>query len=262
MAKKNPPKTPKNTKPADDEEEDTTQGGEGSGDEDGDDDGDDNQRINAIVTSRVKRALKPLEDMVKSLAETVGKMSPTKQADQDDEDDEDDEEQEPGKKPDTAVARKLDKLNKQLKNEREARKQAENAQKEAEEKRKRDEMRTHTNAALAKHGIKDPMLAKGAISILEENGVITRDDEGKIKYKSTDKYGIESLVEVDAGISQWIKGEGKSFLPAVDAGGSGQGSANAGGAGSVTKKDLAGMNPVQKARIAIERASMGLPPLE
>src|ERR1043165_683859 len=126
--KKNPPK--KTPKPDDtDETREESEGTEGSEDEDGDDSEAENRRINAIVTSRVKREMKPLLAAMQSLQESVTKLSTPKKPD--DEESDGDSEEEPDaktKKPrdlDPKVERKLTKLEKELADERAARKQAE-----------------------------------------------------------------------------------------------------------------------------------------
>lgn len=93
---------------------------------------------------------------------------------------------------------------------------------------------------------------------------MVRDEEsGKIKFKGQDKYGMETLYDPKVGVKQWVLSEGKAFIPAVDAGGSGTGAARQGlGNTNLTKGEFQKLSPQQKAAIELERASMGLGPVD
>lgn len=260
-------KTPSHKKPSqkpDDQTDPNDKDQDEDEDDDNDDEGDDaeeqNRRINAIVTSRVKREMKGVLNQLNTLTEAIGKLStPAKKEETDDEDE--DQEQKPAKE-DPKIARKMTKLEKELAEEKEARKKAEQAQKDEAEKAKRQEMISHFDSALAEHGISDPILRKAALRHLEDEGKMIRDEEtGKPKFKGVDKYGIETNFDPKVGLKTWITTEGKSFVPAVDTGGSGTGGSSVGNT-KLTKGEFSKLSPQQKASIELERASMGLPPLE
>ncbi len=265
-------KTPGSKKPTQKPEDDNTEdqdGTDGEGDDEGDDSDDteaENRRINAIVTSRVKREMKGVLAQLSTLTDAISKISPAKKADDDDDDDDDGEETESKKeaKIDPKLSRKMNKLERELADEREARKKAEKATADEAEKAKRTEMVSQFDAALAEHGVTDPRLRRAALMSLEADGVMVRDDEtGKIKFKGQDKYGIETLYDPKVGLKQWVLSEGKSFVPAVDAGGSGTGGARQGaGNSNISRGEFGKLSPQAKAAIELERASMGLPPLE
>jgi hypothetical protein len=76
--------------------------------------------------------------------------------------------------------------------------------------------------ALRKGGVADGASLKAAVALLytEEQRVV-RDDRGRIVVKQEGKYG-EELVPLEEGIGAWLaSNEGKSFLPARGASGSG-----------------------------------------
>lgn len=254
-------------KPDPKSEDENTEGQEGQEGEDGDDKDDsqdENQRINAIVTSRVKREMKAVNQQLQAVMQKLETMSPKKE-DADEDDDTDVEGQDKKEvKPDLKTQRQLTKLQKELQEERDARKKAELAQKEEKDKSARQEMVSQFDAALTEHGVTDPILRKSALRHLEAEGYMVRDeDSGKIKFKGQDKYGLETMFDPKAGVKQWVLTEGKSFIPAVEAGGSGTGAARQGvGNSNLTKGEFSKMTPQQKASIELERASAGLPPLE
>lgn len=268
MATKNKTPTKKpDSKKFDDED---AEGQEGTEDDDSDDEGDSqeaNQRINAIVTNRVKREMKAVNQQLTAMMAKLESLASPKGKESDGEDDEDTDEETPKKikaEPDPKLARKMQKLENELKEEREARKKAEIAQKDEQAKAARQEMVGQFEAALTEHGVTDPKLRRAALMSLEADGYMVRDEEsGKIKFKGADKYGMETLFDPKAGVKQWVLSEGKSFIPAVDAGGSGTGGARQGvGNSSFTKGEYGKLSPQQKAAIELERASAGLPPLE
>jgi hypothetical protein len=260
------PKTPPKKKP-DDDEDDKPDGEKPDGD---DDDEDDDRKINAIVTSRVNRALKPLLKEITGLKEALTKATAKPDSDDEDDDDADDGETPPaaGKKPEgkpsKGESRKLSAMEKRLKAAEDRADAAEKAQKEAADKAKLQEENSTIYAALAKAGISDPKVQRAVASTLREDELIVRDEEtGKIRFKSVDKYGTEDLVDPESGLGKWLKSDGKAFLPAVAAGGSGAGgSALRNAAGSQqTKADLSKLSKRERAVIDLERASSGLPPL-
>jgi hypothetical protein len=156
----------------------------------------------------------------------------------------------------------MSKLEKELQEEKLARKQAEKERAEEQEKAKRTEMRTIFSAALQEHGVTDPKLLRAALNVLEEDGVMIRDEDGKIKFKGQDKYGIETNFDPKIGLKAWVTADGKSFVPAVDAGGSGTGGTTRGvGNTSFTSKEFGKLTEQQKAAINLERACSGQPPL-
>jgi hypothetical protein len=259
MAKKTPPKKPATKPDPDDETEDQTEDQE----ETDEDPEEQNRRINAIVTNRVKREMKPLLSQLATLTEAIGKLSKPKDEDQDDSDETDSETTTQKEvKIDPKMSRKMSKLERELAEERDARKKAEQAQIDAQNKTKHNEMLSQFESALAEHGVTDPKLRRAALRLLEEDGVMIRDEEsGKIKFKGQDKYGIETLYDPKVGIKSWVLGEGKSFVPAIDASGSGTGGAKSIGNSKLTQGEYGKLSPQQKASIELERASMGLPPL-
>lgn len=265
MAKpKTPPKPSKNPpKPDTDEEDPSGEGGEGE-----DDDEDDDRRINAIVTNRVNRALKPLSkqiaDLTAALAASAKKPEP---GEGEGEGDDEDEESPPPKRASKASAgesKKLSALEKRVKDAEDRASKAEQAQKEQSEKALRAEEDGAIGVALQKAGFTDPKVIRAITLSLRADELIVRDEEtGKVRFKSVDKYGSEDLVDPDSGLGKWLKSDGKSFLPAVAASGSGAGGSNLQQTqqSKLTKTEIGKLSPREKAQIDLERASQGLPPL-
>ena len=259
-------KTPQK-KPSQKPEDDNTDDQDGTDGEDGDDKEDDsqdeNQRINAIVTSRVKREMKAVNQQLAALTEMVGKLGTGGKKEDDEDGDTDEETPKQEVKVDPKLTRKMSKLENELKEEREARKKAEKESAEKEERAKGIEMRTIFESALTEHGVTDAKQRRAALLVLEADGVMIRDEDGKPKFKGVDKYGIETLFDPKAGVKSWVLGEGKNFAPAVDAGGSGTGGSRQGlGNTAISKGEYGKLTPQAKASIELERASQGLPPLE
>jgi hypothetical protein len=263
MAKqKTPGKKPDPTDPDDTDPDDPQ-------DDPQDDPEAENRRINAIVTSRVKREMKGVLSQLATLTDAIGKLSTPSKKDDEEEPDDEDPDADPAPKakavakPDSKTAKQLTRLERELTEEREARKKAEQAQKDQETKAKRQEMLNAFDSALQEHGVTDPKLRRAALITLEQDGFMIRDEDDKIRFKGTDKYGTEVNYDPKAGLRSWVATEGKSFVPAVDAGGSGQGGARGTGTDQrVSKGELSKMSPASKAAIELERASYGLPPLE
>lgn len=127
-----------------------------------------------------------------------------------------------------------DRLEAQLKAEREERLKAEKAREDVEKARRRDEERSTAAEHLRKHGISDARIS-GALAVLHtERGAIARSEDAKrIVFKSKDKYGNDVELALDEGLQQWLKtDEGKEYLPARDARGSGGAGGKANGQSS------------------------------
>lgn len=265
MAKsKTPGKKPVEKREDDDAEESEREDGDNE-DKDGDKDEDaeaENRRINAIVTSRVKREMKGVLAQLQTLTEAISKAQTPAKKDEDEEDDDTEDRKE--SKQDPKLTRKMTKLERELAEEREARKKAEQSQKEEAEKAKRQEMLNIFDSALTEHGVTDAKLRRAALMSLEADGVMVRDEEtGKIKFKGQDKYQMETLYDPKVGIKNWVLTEGKSFIPATESSGSGTGASRQGtGNSQLTRGEFGKLSPQQKAAIELERASMGLPPIE
>jgi hypothetical protein len=268
---KTPGKKPQ-SKPLEDDDDiegrDGEGGGEGAGEGEGTDPQEENRRLNAIVTSRVKREIKGVLGELAALKGLIEKISTPVKKDEDDGEGEGGEGEGgegEGKKLETdKTAKKLSRLEKQLAEEKDARKAAEKAREEEAEKAKKTEMRNLFGSLLTEFGCTDPRLNRAALVILEEEGIMVRDEDGKIRFKGVDKYGIETLFDPKAGLKEWIAKDGKSFVPAVDAGGSGQGGSGQGiGIGNTrfTAKDLKNLSPKEIAQINFDRSFQGLPPL-
>lgn len=237
-------------------------------DDEDDDDKDaaeaENRRLNAIVTSRVKREMKGINTTLQAMQEQLTKLTTPKEEGVDEEDEnEDGTPRTVTPKEDPKLARKMSKLEKELAEEKQARKQAEANAIQEQEKAKRNDMRGVYSAALTDLGVTDPKLLRAALNVLEEDGVMIRDEDGKIKFKGQDKYGIETNFDPKIGLKAWVATEGKSFVPAIDAGGSGTGGSRGTGnqSTSISAKEFSRMDPKQKASINLERACSGLPPL-
>lgn len=102
-------------------------------------------------------------------------------------------------------------------------KEKETAAAAAEQQARKEERSALTNALL-KHGIPEARASASAL-LFVDRGAISRDDHGQICVTVKTKVGgeiIEEQMPIDAGIAEWVKSaEGKEFLPAVEAGGSG-----------------------------------------
>jgi len=267
MAQKKNPPGKKPSKTEDDDTKETQEGSEGeetNEDEDSEDDAEaENRRINAIVTSRVKREMKGVLATLAQLGAKLDGLAESKSKKDEEQDHDEDEDSKKETQVDPKLSRKLTKMEKELADERAARQKAEKERAEEQERSKRNEMRSVFSSALSELGVTDPKLLRAALNVLEEDGVMIRDEDGKVKFKGQDKYGIETNFDPKVGLKSWVAGEGKSFVPAVDAGGSGQGGARGTGNGTqaLSARDLKKMSPQQIAAINLERACSGLPPL-
>ncbi len=245
MAKQKTPKTPPNPDPDETEDEDG----------DGEDESKDlDNRINSIVTNRLKRWG---ESFSKTIEGTITKALASKPVEIEDEDGEVEETTKAkGKvpKPDP----KLSKLERELTETRNALKAEQDAKKDAEEKGKRNEERTILDSVLAEAGITDKALRSGAQAMIMGDGKIVRDEDGKVKWKGQDKYGQDVLLDPTIAAKAWVKTDGKSYQPAVDAGGSGAGRSS----NSMPKGEWNKLSDREKAKEEIRRATLGLPPVE
>lgn len=265
MAIKPPAKQPQIlTNPPQDDEGDEGEATAPRGDQPSDDA--ENQRINAIVTSRVKRELRAVNTTLAAIQASIAALAPKPPAD--DEDDEGEEVETPVRQPkapavvaatdDPIIVKKMNKLSRELADERKARQQAEKDRADELEKARKSEMKGTFQSALSELGVTDRNLLRSALSILDEDGLMVRDDRDEIRFKFIDRDGLENLLDPRAGLKQWIAKDGKAFVPAVDAGGSGTGAASK---GVHTKSEIQKMSPRQVAEINLQRACSGLPPI-
>jgi len=217
-------------------------------------------RVNKIVSVRLARELKPINAALTALQEMMGRFSPTTApAAGDEEGETPGKDPAPGAKPDLAHARRISRLERELADERKARKEAEELRAAEGEKAKKNELLGLFQSALTEHGVTSPSLLRSAILLLDQEGVLVRDESGTPKFRGADKYGIETLFDPKTGIKTWLQGEGKAFLPAVDAGGSGSGPAK-GGKGVTPANGR--LTPQERARINVERACTGQAPVD
>jgi hypothetical protein len=111
--------------------------------------------------------------------------------------------------------------------------------KNAEDKRAREEESRLLSDALAEKGITGAR-QKAAMALLREEAKISRDSEGRVVFH-VQREGYVDPLDVAAGIDEWVKGDGREFLPARGVSGSGaeggKGPRPAGN-GKPTKADL------------------------
>lgn len=264
MAKKTPQKKPPKTSETDETE---TEGEETEENEDSSTDEDSNRKLNAMITNRMKRETKSLTKMISDLNAKIDALAPKTKTD-DEEEDSDEEVEEVAvstkKKPAQEKSKKLASLEKRVKDAEDRAAAAEKAQIESAEKSKRQDEDSKMYAVLAKSGITDSKVAKAIILTLRQDELLVRDeDTNQIRFKTVDKYGTEDLVDPEAGLGKWFKSDGKAFLPAIQVGGSGAGGdGRQVGKANLSKAEMNKLTPREKASIEIERASMGLPPLD
>jgi hypothetical protein len=192
--KKNPPgKKPKTENEDKDLETTETQDDEDTEDEDNEDDAEaENRRINAIVTSRVKREMKAVNTQLQALMSKLESMSTPSKKEETEDEDEDTTTEDKKTQVDPKLSKKMTKLERELAEEKAARKKAEEERTAEQERGKKQEMRNVFSSALTELGVTDPKLLRAAINMLDEDGVMIRDEDGKIKFKGQDKYGIET----------------------------------------------------------------------
>lgn len=173
-----------------------------------------NAAISAHVT-RMKGSLsKDFEGMLKPFADTLAKLqsqqivTPPPEA---------------GKgNPDAALDIERQKMADKIRELEDRYKQAEASRESEQKARQRDEERNELAGALRRAGVGDAQI-RPAIALLytEEQRVARLPDTNKVALKVNGKYG-EELVPVDEGVLSWLKtDDGKMFLPARGAGGSG-----------------------------------------
>jgi hypothetical protein len=214
-----------------------------------------NERINAIVTSHTKRLQKTLSKQFDEIRALLAKPEPAADETETDETEADETEAKPAK---DAASRRLEK--RVAAAEKRAAAAEEREKKQAEQARAAEE-RSTIGAALTKAGITNPTLHEAALSLLANKGMIARDDAGLVRIKGKDKYQLEELLDVDTGVAQWLKTDGKAFLPPTDAGGSGASPSTGAGSETMTRSDYAKLDKREQAMIELDRASRGLPPL-
>lgn len=244
---KNPPnkkQQPKNSDPSDDDQDEDQEGGEEDEQE-----RDLDSRINSIVTNRLKRFETSIS---KKIEDGFAKAMAARPSDGDQEGEE--EAPAKGKKADP----KLSKMERELADAKRALQESKEASEKKDADAKRNEEKSILEQSLMEAGLTDKALRGGALAYLLSEGRMVRDEEGKVKWKGQDKYGQDVLMDPAAGAKAWTKADGKSYLPAIDAGGSGGGPSN----GKVPKAQIDKMSPRDRAAEEIRRASLGLPPLE
>lgn len=107
---------------------------------------------------------------------------------------------------------------------------------EAATKAERESARTAalysaTKDALVKAGIPADRVHL-ALPAIKDAGVLAYDGD-RPGWKGTDpKTNTAAILDLSAGAAEWIKGDGKHFLPPKDIGGTGDGAGNGGGSGS------------------------------
>lgn len=201
--------------------------GDGGGGDRGDGDGDGDERLQKLVDQKVNAALsnhlgrfrtsfeKDLDTKLsKSLEPVTGSLSELKdtlaKGRGDHKPDKTDEEAEELKKANARIA-ELERKNKEAEEHAQA----------TERKRLSSEERTALTEALSQAGV-DKNRIRAAVALLyNEDRRVKRDDEGNIVFL-VPKAGYTDEVKLEDGIPDWLKTEeGKAFLPATGAAGSG-----------------------------------------
>lgn len=176
--------------------------------------------VNGALVSHGKRQDTRFGEMLKT---QLGEFAKTfKPVVSDDKPDDKPDDKGKGGKPDPAVIR-LTETVEGLKSQLKAK---DDENKAIQDKTKRSEERSALSGALNKLGIPEARAA-GAIALLHtERQVVTRNDDGQIVMKVKRTYqgqASEELVPLEDGIAEWAKTEeGKTYMPAVKAGGSGE----------------------------------------
>jgi len=171
-----------------------------------------------LVAGQVGEALKGLkldEKVTKAVADAVAAASNSAEEEGDDKD-------KKKSKADSALERRLAKVQEDLDNERTAREQAEAA-------RKTDALHNAARAELAKAGVPAERIPH-AMAYLQVQGLLDFAEGDAPGFKGKDRYGSETVLPMSEGVSAWAKtDDGKAYLPPSGAQGDGQGN---GGAGS------------------------------
>lgn len=112
---------------------------------------------------------------------------------------------------------------------------ADRARVDAERKATADANLSRVRDALGKAGVA-PERMHLAIAAVKESGALILDGD-KVGWKGKDSYGLDATLDFDAGAKLWAStNDGKTFLPAVDARGTGDGKNNRNGSnpGAIT----------------------------
>lgn len=160
-------------------------------------------KLNAALTNHMKRLSASLEKRFESISASLQPKEPEAPAAPDD------------------VAGKVAALEKLLLNERRAREEAETAREAERQARNRQEEDSMLASSLRDAGITAPDVADAVHALLRTKGKVARDESGEVRFKTMDKYGSEQLLPLKEGLGQWVKNEGKAFLPAVPVRGTG-----------------------------------------
>lgn len=121
---------------------------------------------------------------------------------------------------------RIKELEQQNKAERDAREQEKNT-------RLREEERNKLQTVLRDRGIPDPLVRAAVAQLHTEDKRVTRTDDGRIVFKFARGQGQAQYfdeLDVDKGVDEWLKSdEGKAYVPARQANGSGGQPARPGG---------------------------------
>lgn len=124
-----------------------------------------------------------------------------------------------------ALEIQVKKLQDQLDSQTKALQRKDEEARQASEKRDRNEEHQALTAALLKNGVPEARARAAAALLFYDQGIIKRNDKKEICITLKKVYAGEAVDEampIEAGIAEWVKtAEGKEFLPAVAAGGSG-----------------------------------------
>lgn len=154
------------------------------------------------LTKTIQGAINPVHEQLTAMAEEKAKKGGKK-------DDDADADAEQRKKYESRIAD----LEKARDDERKLRE-------EEAAKAARKEERSVLSDALREAGV-DNSRVRAAVALLNEDGVVGRDDDGKIVWK-IQRAGYTDEVALEAGIAEWLKTEeGKAHLPARGVAGSG-----------------------------------------
>lgn len=195
------------------------------------------EALSPIVGEAVKQhlgALKLDEKIASGVKEATKDFKP---ADKEDDGKDGKKRGEDGKfsKADDDTAKRFAALEKRVEDERKGREASEEA-------RRRDQLDVSAREALAKAGVPVDRV-RHAMAVLKQDGVFDLDKDGRPGWKGKDKFGVEGLLPLEEGAAAWAKSDdGKHFLPAKNAAGTGEGSQRGWGpqsSGPVKLADLA-----------------------
>lgn len=165
------------------------------------------KRLNGALSGYSKRIEKKFEELVTKALSTKAEEKP--------------DDAPAGGKPGDEVAAKLAKMERDLAAANKRAEETEKARAEEAAQAKRQEERAALRNALHEAGITDAIQARAAQALLESDAKVVRDEDGAIRFKTADKYGVEALVDLGKGLTEWAKSEGQVFLPAKKVAGSG-----------------------------------------